>query len=67
MKQYRANKASHKGKEEQNEYKNNYRVTKKGQIKEKGLEFHTAKLQKMVSQGPSIYVLVVSNCDISIV
>lgn len=52
MKQYRADKASDKRKEEQNKYKKNYRVMKKVQNKEKGLEFHIAKFQEIVSQGP---------------
>lgn len=51
-KQYRAAKASDRRKEEQNEYKKNYRVMKKVQNKEKGLEFHIAKFQQIVSQGP---------------
>lgn len=55
MKQYRADKASDKRKEEQNKYKKNYRVMRKVQNKEKGLEFHVAKFQEIVSQGP-LYV-----------
>ena len=68
MKQYRADKASDKTKEEQNKYTKNYRMMKKEQNKEKGLEFHIAKFQEVVSQGPLCIctVLVVINCGISI-
>lgn len=61
MKHYRSDKAFDKRKEEQNKYKKNYRVMKKVQNKEKGLEFHIAKFQEIVSHGP-LYIC--TCCDL---